>query len=169
MTTSSELSATAALEQRVQRIEDERAIERLMARYGECVDNDYDLVGMEAILTEDLVWTSNAFGEYEGRAAYLDGQRQISKGVEWAFHVMAPIRVEVAPRGDTAEGTFYLMMIATFVDPEGDARVPIILSARYDNRFVKDGGDWRCKRMRVHFHQVSPITEGWVAQRFWQP
>jgi hypothetical protein len=169
MTASRGVAADVTLEQRVQRLEDERAIERLMARYGECVHNDYDLAGMEQLLTEDLMWTSNAFGEYDGRPAYLQGQQQISKGVDWAFHVMAPVRIELASSGTTAEGTFYLLMLATFIGSEQDARVPIVLSARYDNSFVKDGGTWRCNRMAVHFHQVSPLTEGWVVERFWQP
>jgi SnoaL-like domain len=160
---------STTLEQRVQRLEDERAIERLMARYGECVDNEYDLNGLEQLLSEDLVWSSNAFGEYRSRSAYLAGQREISKGVDWAFHVMAPVNVDVAADGSTAEGTFYLLMLATFIGGESGSRVPIILSARYDSCFVKGDGTWRCREMRVHFHQVSPLTKGWVVERFWQP
>jgi hypothetical protein len=163
------VATTMTLEQRIRRLEDERAIERLMARYGECVDNQYDLDGLERLLTEDLVWTSNAFGEYEGRSVYIAGQSEISKGVEWAFHVMAPIDVGVAADGKTAEGTFYLLMLATFIDRESGSRAPIVLSARYDNRFVKADGTWRCRQMRVHFHQVSSLTEGWVVERFWKP
>jgi SnoaL-like domain len=156
---------TKTLEERVQRLEDVEAIERVMARYGECVDQSYDLAGLEQVLTEDLHWKSNAFGEYRGRVEYLNGQAEISKGVEWAFHQMVPIRVDVA--GDrTAQGTFYLLMLATFVDDAG-ARAPIVLSARYDNSFVDDGEGWRCSRMAVEFHQVSSVTEGWVAEQFW--
>jgi hypothetical protein len=166
MATEVEESTIASLADRLQRLEDERAVERVMARYGECVDNSYDLEGMEAILTEDLVWRSNAFGEYEGRDAYFDGQREISKGVDWAFHVMSPIRVEVAPDGSSAEGTFYLLMLATFIGSD-HGRVPIVLTARYDNNFVKSDGTWRCNRMAVNFHQVSSLHEGWVVERFW--
>jgi ketosteroid isomerase-like protein len=159
----------SALAERVQRMEDERAIERLMKSYGECVDNNYDLAGLEQLLTDDLVWTSNAFGEYEGRDAYLAGQAEISKGVEWAFHVMSALRVDLDAGGARAAGTFYLLMLATFIGAKPDARVPIVLSARYDNSFVKEGVTWRCNRMRVNFHQVSSLTEGWVEKRYWQP
>jgi SnoaL-like protein len=153
------------LDVRVQRIEDVEAIKRLMGSYGECVDNDYDLDGMRELLSEDLVWTSNAFGAYEGLEAYLAGQDEISKGVDWAFHQMVALRVDVD--GDAATGTFYLLMLATFVASD-DARVPIVLSARYDNEFARTAGGWRCSRMNVEFHQVSSLTEGWVGERFWQ-
>jgi hypothetical protein len=159
-------TTTASLEERIRLLEDVKDIERLMARYGECVDNDYDLEGMKEILAEDLVWTSNAFGEYEGLPAYLAGQAEISKGVEWAFHAMVPVRVEVTG-GSSARGTFYLLMLATFISSGGD-RVPIILSARYDNEFIRANGSWACNRMNVEFHQVSTLTEGWVVERFWQ-
>lgn len=152
-----------ALAERVQRLEDAEAIERLMSRYGECVDNNYDLVGMEAILTPDLHWESNAFGSYRDRAEYLEGQRQIAKGVEWAFHSMAPVRVDV--EGDRATGTFYLLMLATFRTTDG-GKVPIILSARYDNTFRQTADRWQCDQMKVEFHQVSVLTRGWVDERF---
>jgi hypothetical protein len=154
------------LEQRIQRLEDVDAVQRLMATYGECVDNSYDLDGMRQILADDLVWTSNAFGEYQGLEAYLEGQRQISTGVEWAFHQMVPLRVDVD--GDRATGTFYLLMLATFLGDGVDTRVPIILSARYDNEFSREAAGWKCSRMGVNFHQVSPLTEGWVAKQYWQ-
>jgi hypothetical protein len=157
-------STLSELSDRLTRLEDAIAIERLMARYGECVDNDYDLEGMKEILSPDLRWESNAFGSYGDRAEYLAGQREIAKGVEWAFHSMAPVRVTV--NGDRADGTFYLLMLATFKTKDGDGRVPIILSARYDNRFVRNDGRWWCDRMRVQFHQVSDVTRGWVDERF---
>lgn len=158
------MTATATTEERLQSLEDAIAIERLMARYGECVDNSYDLAGLAEILTDDLVWTSNAFGAYEGLESYLAGQAEISKGVEWAFHVMSPVRVVTDQ--DVGRGTFYLLMLATFLRNEGTLRVPIILSARYDNEFRREGTGWKCSRMNVEFHQVSPVNVGWVEEQF---
>ena len=154
------------LERRVEKLEDVKSIERMMAAYGRCVDDGYNLAGLEELLTEDLVWKSNAFGEYSGRDSYLRGQNEISKGVEWAFHAMVPIDVSLTGR-DVATGIFYLLMLATFLDTEG-GRQPIVLSARYDNSFRREGEAWRCSRMNVTFHQVSRLTEGWVLERFWQ-
>jgi hypothetical protein len=152
------------LEQRVERLEAVEAVDRLMSRYGECIDNGYDLAGLEQVLTEDLEWTSNAFGSYGSRDEYLAGQATIAKGVEWAFHTMHPVAIDVHD-ATAASGTFYLLMLATFLD--GESREPIVLSARYDNRFVKEDGRWRCSRMEVEFHQVSRLHEGWVRERFW--
>src|SRR6266542_6911486 len=86
---------SSSLNRRLRRLEDTMAIERLMARYGECVDNSYDLEGLEKLLSEDLIWESNAFGEYRGRDAYLEGQARIGAGVAWAFHLMNPLRIDV--------------------------------------------------------------------------
>jgi hypothetical protein len=153
-----------SLEERIQKLEDVIAIERLMSRYGECVDNNYDLVGLEQVLAPDLIWSSNAFGSYEGRDAYLAGQEEIGKGVAWAFHVMAPVRVTA--NGSTADGTFYLLMLGTFLTKGGTEREPIILTARYDNEFRRYDDGWRCSRMQVKFQQVSRLAEGWVREPF---
>jgi len=160
------LAPTLSLEDRVRRLEDVEAIQRVMTRYGSLVDNDYDLVGMEGILTEDLVWSSNAFGSYGNRREYLEGQAKISTGVAWAFHVMTPIEVEIES-DDTGSGVFYLLMLGTFIDGAGGGSEPVVVSARYNNGFRREDHAWRCSRMNVHFHQVSRLSEGWVRDPFW--
>jgi hypothetical protein len=154
------------LDRRLRRVEDTWAIQRLMARYGECVDNGYDLEGLAELLSEDLIWESNAFGEYRGRDAYLEGQARIGAGVAWAFHMMNPLRIDFDGE-DRARGTFYLFMLGTFLGPDDGSEHPVVLTARYDNTFVKRDREWRCNRMQVRFNQVSRWTEGWVKERFW--
>lgn len=152
------------LEERVQRLEDVEAITRLMSEYGRCVDDDYDLDSMAELLTEDLVWESNEFGSYTSREDYLAGQKKIAEGVAWGFHHMVPVSIELED-DNVAHGIFYLLMLATFADDEGDH--PMVISARYENEFRKMDDGWRCSRMKVGFHQVSRITKGWVRERFW--
>ncbi|HEX2232132.1 MAG TPA: nuclear transport factor 2 family protein [Thermoleophilaceae bacterium] len=149
---------------RVQRLEDVEAISRLMSAYGRSVDDDYDLDSMAELLTHDLVWESNEFGSYHSRDEYIAGQREIARGVRWGFHHMVPVSIK--PTGsDTASGVFYLLMLATFADAEGEE--PMVISARYENQFRRGEDGWRCSRMNVNFHQVSPLTVGWVRERFW--
>jgi hypothetical protein len=152
------------LEDRVKRLEDTLAVGRVMATYGECIDNGYDWAGLESILAPDLRWESNAFGSYANRAEYFEGQRKIKAGISWAFHTYAPVRITI--EGDKAKGTFYLLMLATFLSKDGSGRAPIVLSARYDNDFRRSDRGWLCERMKVQFHQVSPITRGWVEEQF---
>ena len=159
-------TARLTLEERLTRLEDAQAIQRVMSTYGESVDNGYDLAALERLLTQDLVWTSNAFGEYHGRKEYLEGQAQIGKGVAWAFHVMVPLRIDVLDEV-RARGTFYLLMLGTFIRGDTAAREPMVISARYDNEFAKQDDVWRCSRMNVHFNQVSRLTEGWVREQYW--
>lgn len=159
-------AATTTLEDRVRRLEDVEEIQRVMTRYGAFVDASYDLDGLRTVLAEDLVWTSNAFGSFEGLDAYLAGQEEIAKGVAWAFHMMIPIDVSVSSPA-SATGTFYLLMLGTYLDATGSEREPIVLSARYDNEFRREEEGWRCCRMQVDFHQVSRLGEGWVREQYW--
>lgn len=151
---------------RLRVLEDTTAIQRLMATYGECVDNNYDLSGLKKLLTSDLEWKSNAFGEYANRDEYLAGQERIGKGVAWAFHVMVPVHIDV--QDDQAQGTFYLLLLATFLSAADGSKAPVVVTARYDNTFVRLADGWKCNKMKVNFHQVSRITEGWVDEPFWQ-
>jgi hypothetical protein len=155
------------LEQRVQRLEDIEAIKRLQSEYGRCIDRGYDLEGLARLFVEDAVWESNAFGAYQNRQEFLDGQARIAKGVRWGFHSFACNGVDVAADGRQASGNWYLVLFGTFVRKDGTTADPLLITATYDNTFVKLDGEWRFQRMKVHFHQSSDIRKGWIEQPFW--
>jgi hypothetical protein len=155
------------LEQRVQRLEDIEAIKRLQSEYGRCIDRGYDLEGLARLFVEDAVWESNAFGAYQNRQEFLEGQARIAKGVRWGFHSFACNGVDVAADGRQASGNWYLVLFGTFVRKDGTTADPLLITATYDNTFVKLDGEWRFQRMKVHFHQSSDIRKGWTEQPFW--
>jgi hypothetical protein len=42
----------------------------------------------------------------------------------------------------------------------------VVMSAIYNDTFVKENGEWRFKKVEVEFHQVSDLDKGWVLQQF---
>jgi hypothetical protein len=75
--------------------------------------------------------------------------------------------VNVSDDGQTATGSWYLIEFATMTRPSGgDATDAVVMSAIYNDTFVKENGEWRFKKVEVEFHQVSDLDKGWVLQQF---
>jgi hypothetical protein len=155
------------LEKRLARIEDIEAIKKLKARYAYYCDHGYDADGFVSLFVEDAVWESNAFGTYRGRDEIYRFISTIGKQIVWALHYMICPVVEVASDGRMAKGTWYLLELATMVGTKNPtARDAVIITGNYEDTFVKQGGEWRFKSVKVHFHQVSNLDQGWVNQPF---
>ena len=155
------------LEQRIARIEDVEAIKRLKAKYAEYCDNGYNAEGMASLFTEDGVWDGNVFGTHQGREAIRKHIESFHPVILWALHFMVCPVIDVAPDGQTARGKWYLFEPATFAgldDP--NAKDAVIITARYDDEFVKQDGRWWFKKVGAHFDQISNLDQGWVKQPF---
>ena len=78
--------------------------------------------------------------------------------------------VKVSDDGESATGTWYLIEFATMVRPdqrdEPGALDAVVMSAIYNDAFVRENGEWRFKKVEVEFHQVSDLDKGWVLQKF---
>ncbi|MGH2662948.1 MAG: nuclear transport factor 2 family protein [Actinomycetota bacterium] len=150
------------------RLEDMEAIRNLKAMYARFCDQGYDADRLAALFTADAVWESNLFGPFEGRKAIWAYFRSLADGgISWAFHLMVAPIIEVEEGGAAATGTWYLLDLATFAGPEDPSRRdPVIATARYDDAFAKQHGEWRFTRIRAEFFQVSNLAEGWVRQPF---
>ena len=61
----------AALEARLQVLEDTNAIRNLKSRYAELCDDNYNPDGIAALFAEDAVWENESLGRYEGREAFF--------------------------------------------------------------------------------------------------
>lgn len=157
----------AAVEDRLARLEDVEAIKALKARYAYYCDHGYDADGMASLFVEDSLWTSNAFGTYHGREAIHEFQSKISSEILWALHFMICPVVEVSDDGQTAKGSWYLIEFATMSRANGDdTKDAVVMTAVYNDTFVRENGEWRFKTVSVEFHQVSDLDKGWVLQKF---
>jgi ketosteroid isomerase-like protein len=150
------------LAQRVQTLEDIESIKKLKARYTSYCDNGYEPDGIASLFTEDAVWDGGVFGRCEGREAIRKFFQGASKMLPFAIHyVMNPI-IEV--NGNTATGSWYLFQTCTFA--EGNQAV--WGAARYSEEYVKRGGEWKFKNLKVNSEFWTPYDQGWAKKRFVQ-
>ncbi len=146
---------------RLETLEDIEAIKKLKARYCLYVDKR-DEEGFVSLFTEDTVWDGGRFGHYEGQAAVRNFFRAIPEVLSFAVHyVMNPV-IEV--QGEKATGEWYLLEPCTMV--EGDQAV--WGTARYEEKYVKEGGEWRFKEIKLIPVFWSPYEQGWVKKKFVQ-
>lgn len=156
------------LEQRISRLEDVEAIKNLKAQYALYCDNGYDADGLVSLFVDDAAWESNAFGTYHGKQEIHGFLTTLAdESIKWALHYMISPVVDVAEDGNSARGRWYLLELGTLVGLDNPStRDPVIMTANYDDEFVKVDGEWKFARVKVHFHQVSNLADGWVKQPF---
>lgn len=150
-----------SIEQRLQRLEDERAIEQLKFQYAAYCDDKYNPEGIASLFTEDGVWVVDGEGgSMNGHAEIKAHFTALSTHIPWALHFITQPRVVVAEDGLSATGYFYLLCLCTIGE---DA---VILTLNYTNQFRKVNGKWLFKELRGRTHQVSNWDQAWVKQRF---
>ena len=136
--------AQPTLEQRVERMEAESDIRRMLIEYGKFLDAK-DFASYEALFAEDGVWTGG-FGSFSGPEA---------------IRAMLEANLGVPERGFVNKSNFH-MMTNPLIEIDGDrARVESkdlfwtrspedrpapLLAGRYVDEFVKEGGEWKIAR-----------------------
>jgi len=134
----------AALEKRVQQLQDQKEIREVLIRYGEYLDAK-DYAGYASLFASDGVWTGG-FGSATGPAGI---QAMLEKNLgkpepgyinKTSFHLMTTEVIDVT--GDTAKvRSRYMFFTAT---PESKP-VPS-LAGRYLDDFVRENGAWKIKK-----------------------
>lgn len=156
-----------SLEERVCRLEDREAIRNLKHQYARYCDNGYDADGMVGLFTEDAIWESNAFGTYHGSDEIYGFISRIGDEIVWALHFMCNPIIDVAADGRSARGTWLLIEPATMVGVgRRSSQDAVIVTANYEDTFVKRDGEWKFKYVKASFQQVSNLDQGWVRQPF---
>jgi hypothetical protein len=146
----------AALEKRVQQLQDEQAIREIAIRYGEYLDAR-DYAGYAALFASDGVWTGG-FGSATGPAAI---QALLEKNLgkpepgfinKANFHLMTTVVVDVD--GDTAKARSRY----TFFTSSPDNRPTVALAGRYVDELIREKGTWKIKKRTTH--GVIPYRDG---------
>lgn len=146
----------AALEKRVQQLQDEQAIREVVIRYGEYLDAR-DYAGYASLFAKDGVWTGG-FGRATGPAAIQEMlEKNLGKPEQGFinkanFHLMTTVVVEVD--GDTAKTRSRY----TFFTASPDNRPTVALAGRYVDEFVRENGAWKIKKRTTH--GVIPYRDG---------
>ena len=151
--------AELTLEQRVQRIEDEAAIERVILDYAVTLDaRDFD--AYVALFAEDGVWRNGA-AVYTGREAiramlvgiYGESEPDYDYGAADSYRIVS--NVEITLDGDRATARSRQLTIS-----RGDEGAPTpLLSGVYEDELIREDGAWKILH-RID-HVVMPSPEQW--------
>ena len=150
----------AALEARLQVLEDTNATRNLKSRYAELCDDNYTPDGIAALFAEDAVWENESLGRYEGREAIREFFVRASSIFTFAIHYSLNSQIEVT--GDRARAQWFLFMPCTL-----GANNEAMWRAGIDREeYARIDGAWlfTYKHSTPLFH--SPFNKGWSQERF---
>jgi hypothetical protein len=147
----------AALDARVERLEDAAAVERLQKSYGYYVDFSqfYDVVDLFA---EDAVLEIGGRGVFLGTARIFEYMRELGPTMGpvrdgMYFHQQFQPVVTLSEDGETAAARLAAFVMAGSV--WGDVT--------YENRYAKgEDGLWRIASLRAPFNMYAEYADGWA-------
>jgi hypothetical protein len=158
------------LSARIQVLEDEAAIRRLMA---DMMDKADDRTNprwgerMASFYTEDGQWTSGkGFADVgmseRGRAALV---KKFTAGTRIAesSHLLGTESIEV--RGDTGHGTWLCFEPVTLNTATGEQEAVWIMG-RYICEFQRVDGSWKVRTVQYEGIFCTPYEKGWTKERF---
>jgi len=118
-----------------------------------------------AFFADDGVVDVERYGSHQGRAALIKFFSQMP--FTFMFHCLIPKVIEIGHDGLSARGQFRLWELATKpAAAAGDAATPVWVGGEYDDDFIKVGGEWKIKTMRLKLSFITPFDQGWVKKPF---
>ena len=157
-----------SVEERLDRLESESALQALVHRYAELCDAAYDPDGLAALFTDDATWSSRSsdgsvdFGRYDGREAirafFAGASRDL--GPMTLHYLLAP-RIELGADGESASGVCYLLGILDrrpeSSPPGSSDRERIVLGGVYTHRFRRVAGRWLFSALACDLRLEAPL------------
>jgi len=143
-------SSAMSFEQQVQRLIDIEDIKILKRRYAAACDDDYNVEKLGVLFTEDAVWDGAEYGGAATRQGIQDFFSSTPEFVKFALHYVINPIIEVD--GDTATGQWLLWQ--PMVMHEDDQAM--VLTARYDEQYVRQDGQWLIKYIKVTIESLGP-------------
>lgn len=151
-------AADPAIGQRLQRVEDELAIRRLLVDYSATQDAR-DYAGYAALFAREGEWV-NGRTTHKGREAIhqmlvdLYGPPPPGYVNNESYHISSNAQIDISGDTATARSRHLLLMRG----PDGQP-VPR-LAGRYEDELIREDGEWKILR-RVD-HPVMPTAEEWM-------
>ncbi len=156
------------LDERLGRVEDERAITHLMYRYIHACDVVRDAEVVSGYFTPDAVWEGQGHLA-EFKAAGRDGIREMFRGnpsmLPFTAHFLTNPVVGLSMDRTKGWGRWHTLEAATLSDGE----TAVWMIAYYDNDFVKQGGEWKIAHLRFEDRVICPYEDGWALTRYVSP
>jgi uncharacterized protein (TIGR02246 family) len=148
----------ASVEQRLRRVEDMLAIQRILVDYSATQDA-HDYTGYAALFARNGEWV-NGKNVYKGREAIhkmlvdLYGTPPPGYVNADSFHISSNAQVDVDGDHATARSRHLLVMRG----PNGEPTP--MLAGRYEDEFIREDGEWKIRR-RVDT-PVMPTSQEWM-------
>lgn len=132
--------ADKTLAARVQRLEDIQEIQGVLLDYGRFLDAR-DFAAYSRLFAKDGEWVGG-FGTVQGPAAIQAFMKKNITGPNRGntFQILSNFKIDV--HGDTATAWSRW----TFLTPGPDKKPVVAQAGRYDDTFVREGGQWKFKR-----------------------
>jgi uncharacterized protein (TIGR02246 family) len=153
-------AAAQSVEQRLQRVEDELAIQRVITEYAVRLDAK-DLDGYLELFAADGIWqvgTTQRRGREEIRAMLegLYGQTEVEPFGYEQFRMVGNFQIEVDGDRATARSRHVEYIRGERGNPDA------ILSGLYVDEFVREGGAWKIAHRTDY--PIMPTAEEWREQ-----
>lgn len=149
-----------SLAARVQQLEDREEIRELILAYGRALDSRDFVAFSELFARDDGEWVGG-FGSARGRDEIFElmdstiGHDPEPRG-HGSFHVLTNERIDVAGDGDTA--TAVTKWIFVMRGDDGNPRW--VYLGHYDDRFIREDGQWRFLRREAFTDLPAPEDDG---------
>jgi hypothetical protein len=157
------------LSARLDRLEAERQITRVMYRYVHACDQLKDADVISTFFTDDAVWEGRGrfseFGATVGRDAIREMFVRNPTILPFTAHFLTNPIIGLSRDGRRGWGEWHTLEAATLRDQAAQ----VWIAARYDNDFELVGRDWRIKHLRYTDTFVVPYEEGWLKARYVSP
>jgi hypothetical protein len=155
----------AQLTERVERLEGARAVRKLQRAFGFYVDRG--LWGEAAdLFVDDGTIEIGIDGVYHGRDRIREYLRRLHGGQEGLIYgqlnewVTLQPAIHVAPDGMSATARWRDHGMLGQYKQHAEWRDGI-----YENSYVREGGVWKIKSLRLHVNFVAPYERGWARLR----
>lgn len=133
---------------RLGRLEDEREIVRLKARYARACDAGYDADAIAGLFVTEGVWDGGElFGKAEGVEAIRAHFAGAAQRIPWALHFTLNPLIDLAADGETATGSWYLWQPCVRETRAG--AVPSWLAGTYADTYRRTADGWRFETVTV--------------------
>jgi hypothetical protein len=157
----------AQLESQVALNNDIIAIEKLQKKYGYCLDRGRkeDIINMFSDDAESIeVSDYGVFLGKKGVSKFFHGDGKPKAQTQGRLSLVLQIQgvVDVSPDGKTAEGRWTGFMIGTR-NIKG-VPTPSWGLGTYENKYIKENGEWKFKKLNWNIIYRTTFEEGWVKQ-----
>jgi hypothetical protein len=159
----------ARIQERLDRLDAERAIAHTMYRYIYACDQVKDAGRVASFFTEDAVWEGRGnfseFGRTVGRQAIYEMFVENPRILPFTAHFLTNPVIGLAQDRRHGWGEWHVLEACTFEDNSAQ----VWIGARYDNDFRLEGSQWLIHHLRFTDTFVVPYEEGWLKTRYVSP